>query len=492
MVPLKKSIIRYGIWLVLIYSLLIQSNVLFNQFAYDDALVLTHNSLVQKGITSTPQLFKTTLFSGFTGQLAPLAGDRYRPIVLASFALEYSLWGFNPFLSHLVNLILFLVCLYLLHLLLSKNFSSFLSTIGVSVALVLFAVHPIHTEVIANVKSRDELLAFLFILLAWILYWNNKSGTSLVLFFLALLTKESSVTYIGVIGIFDYCIKEYKIAEIVRNSLKLIGVLTVYVAFRYLMIGIHVHSVIDIGNSPYSLATPLQGFCTKTMILFDYLKLLIWPYPLCYDYGFNQIPFVDLTSNTFWLAFIILLFLLGLAIWNLRANRFLAAIISYFFITISVGTNFFFDLGAILAERMLFIPSLAICLAAGVAVDRVMKFKASYFTYFLGGSLGIVLLVFSGLTVIRNTIWKDNESLFLHDVIISPNSIRTNQNAAKVYLIKAFSLPNGADRAKNLQLAAKYDSSALTILPGNHYIEIELDSIRVYIEQCKKNNGGNL
>jgi len=141
-------------YIILILTVfLLYGNTIFNKYSIDDQLVINKGSVIQKGIKALPEIF-TSRYS----QLGEKINYGYRPIVLSTFAIEYEIFGTNPYVSHTVNLLLYLVNCLLLFLILKRilvNFNNYMPII----IILLWAAHPIHTEVIASLKNRDELLS---------------------------------------------------------------------------------------------------------------------------------------------------------------------------------------------------------------------------------------------------------------------------------------------------------------------------------------------
>src|SRR5581483_9106019 len=147
----------------------------FNQYALDDSIAIERNDYVKQGISGIPKIMTTDAYDCFYRQMgadprAQYSGGRYRPLCYVTFAIEQSLFGDSPFIRHLVNILCYMVCLFLLfyflHDFLLKKIPggsdmAFLSTL-------LFAIHPIHTEVVANVKSLDEILSLTLIMCTFI------------------------------------------------------------------------------------------------------------------------------------------------------------------------------------------------------------------------------------------------------------------------------------------------------------------------------------
>ena len=132
----------------------------------------------------------------------------YRPITRVMFAAEWEWGGGKPGLGHWMNVLLYALTGYVLYRLLNRlTANTFLSF----TASLIFIAHPIHTEVVANIKSRDEILSFLSCLFAmgsYMDYLVKKSWTGMIgsfaLLFLALGSKESAITFIAVIPLMGW------------------------------------------------------------------------------------------------------------------------------------------------------------------------------------------------------------------------------------------------------------------------------------------------
>ena len=182
----------------IIFSLafLLYSNTLSFDYAWDDSIVITENAIVKKGLSGIPQLFIKSN--------SDYKSDKYgyRPITLTSFAIERQFFGDNANMSHFFNVLYFALLSVLMFNVLHKIFSSY-SNLLPFIATLIFVVHPIHCEVVANIKSRDEIFAFLFSLLSLNSMVNYDSTRQIkqllysVLFFvLAFLSKESAIVFL--------------------------------------------------------------------------------------------------------------------------------------------------------------------------------------------------------------------------------------------------------------------------------------------------------
>ena len=142
--------IQYLVLFVFVFFL--YGNTLFHDYALDDFIVITGNSYTKQGIKGIGDILTHDAFVGAYGEALELTGGRYRPLSIVMFAVEYEIFGLNPFFGHFFNVLFFaFVCCFVL-LLMSRLFVDKNNWIAFVIAL-LFASHPIHTEVVANIKT---------------------------------------------------------------------------------------------------------------------------------------------------------------------------------------------------------------------------------------------------------------------------------------------------------------------------------------------------
>ena len=232
-----------------------------------------------------------------------LAGGRYRPLSLVTFAIEGALFGDSPAVGHLGNVLLFALCcvvlLGVLQELLGER-SGPLSGLSVPFAsALLFAAHPIHTEVVANIKGRDEILALLGSLGSlWLCLRAVDSPrpralvASAVVFFLALLSKENAITFLAVIPLSLWFFRPEPGATLTRSMPGLVIAALAFLALRQSIVSSGTGSP-DLLNDPFLAAHASERLATIAYTLGRYLDLLVWPHPLTYDYSPYHIPIVS-------------------------------------------------------------------------------------------------------------------------------------------------------------------------------------------------------
>jgi len=157
-------------WFWLIGCFVLYANTLNHSYAVDDLIVVQKNSLTQKGIEAIPELFSHSYLFGYDGR----EDESYRPITLTTFAIERSLFNASSRGSHFIQVALYALFVWVTFCYLRLLFGENRLKIA-AIICVLFALHPIHTEVVANIKSRDELLSALFLFSALLFAFKRNS-----------------------------------------------------------------------------------------------------------------------------------------------------------------------------------------------------------------------------------------------------------------------------------------------------------------------------
>lgn len=188
---------KKDIWMMAVIfaaGFLLYGNTIPNGYSLDDSYVTQNNPKVEKGFAGIPEIFTSRYVDEEDNSFG------YRPVAMATFAIEYGLWGQNAHLSHFINVLLYALILLLLFKVLRKIFRD-AHTLFLLAVVLLFAAHPIHTEVVASLKNRETLLSFLFSLVALRLFlawydtrkvWPVFAG--IFVFALAFLSKQDAVT----------------------------------------------------------------------------------------------------------------------------------------------------------------------------------------------------------------------------------------------------------------------------------------------------------
>ena len=309
----NRRIIRYAALICAIFAFALYANTLNHDYTVDDGTVISNNKITKKGISAIPDIFKTAYRAGFWERQEGL----YRPLSVAMFALEWELAPENPTPGHWINVMLYALTAFLLMMTLSNVFKNY-SPLLPFLATLLFVVHPLHTEVVANIKSRDEILCVLFsvLTLKYVLEWlqSKKAWTialAVVFLFLAFLSKENAITMLAIIPLFIWFFTDVSLKKNITTTMFFVGVAVVYFAIRISVLGEMTGSAEHqlINNSIIGAATFSERLATAFAVMGKYIYLMFIPHPLSFDYSYNQIPVVSFGSAAALISTLILLYL---------------------------------------------------------------------------------------------------------------------------------------------------------------------------------------
>lgn len=432
--------------ILFVFAFVLYANTLNHQTALDDYAVIETNAFVQQGFGGIPEIFSTFYWKG-SPAFATANSGIYRPLSLAVFAAD---WAFTSGktveehawaaarLGHWQNVLLYACIAVLLFRVLVRMLRHYTALLPFIITL-LFIAHPLHTEVVANVKSMDELLCFLFSLLALetAFRWYAKPGNALLLlsgFWLvaALLAKEGAVLFVAVIPL-----ALYYFTDAPRNSIFRMGF--VLLAMALIWLGLHT-AIIQSDASPkitYTfndntlvLANGIGERLASAFAIFGrYFMLSAIPYELSYDYSYNDNPITSFTDFRVWLTLLVCGALLFFAIRQWKQRTVLSFGILFFFLTFALTSNVFFLIGTTMAERLAFTPLLGLCMAAGWLIVQFTGALTHTPGKLHGTSLlvtSLLVLPYSVRTISRNADWKNNTTLMTADA-------QTESGSARIY-----------------------------------------------------------
>lgn len=454
--PIKNDFPKWWAWLPALLGFLVYANTLNFGFVLDDYAAILENTSTQKGFAALGEIFSTSYRYGYI----LIADELYRPLPKAIFAIFWDLFPNNATPGHLLNVFLFAFTCYFIFRLLSKWFPN-QQKLALLTSLI-FAVHPIHTEVVANIKSLDEILSFLLCLLSLNQYltYKEKGNMSsiflaMLLYFTAYLCKESTISFLPVFPLFVY---------FRMNTINGAGfqsgpgenanqIQTTRGGFQFPLNGIQWmiiptiifllirHSILN-SSDIFSAAPPsvsdnalmyakdsLTQLTGAVAMLGLYLYKLIVPINLSFDLSFPEIYPAKIGDWKFIVSVLILLTLLGWAIKEFKKGALISFALFFFFITVAVSSNIFMRIGTHYGERLMYVPSFGIVFLISMLIIHFLEKKESSsksFTMPTMAVTGIIVILFSGLTLARNPVWESNETLYNSGLISAPNSARVH------------------------------------------------------------------
>ncbi len=459
--------------------MLLYINTANHDFVLDDFSVIKNNSVVTKGIEGIPEIFSNPYRYGYQNY----EGNLYRPLPVSIFAIQWSISPDSPLLGHLTNVLFYAISGVLLFLFLVQLLPSKSLMLPFSIT-ALFIAHPIHTEVIANIKSLDELLVFLFSILSMKFLFNyldvpkNKKANlkylvlSLLIYFLALLSKESAITLLAVFPLLIFFFSKNDIKQNLKISTAyLIPVLLFFLIRVSIVNEGEMVSLLD--NSLVEAESFGERIPSALLFVGTYLWKLLIPYELVSDLGYHQVP---LSTFGNWKVILTLLLVtggLGLAVRSFKKKPLWAFGILFFAITFSVSSNVLLLIGTNYGERLLFLPSLGFVICLAWLLQKLSKHTESKLgiLQFIKNNplysaiLCIILLLYSIQIITRNQDWKSNYSLYSADIMKAPNSARINYQYG-LELGKKSSWASIPEESQNLQQEAfKHLQKAVEIYP---------------------------
>ncbi len=472
--PSKKLYLCMALLAAALYA-----NTLGHEFTVDDATLITNNTLTQQGLKAVPEIFVKPYRIGFHDRQEGL----YRPIPVAVLASVYNWAGNNPLPYHLLIVLLYAVCIFLLGSLLHRLFRE-RSPVLAPVATLLFLAHPIHTEVVANVKSIDEILAFIGVVLAIsssirfihatrVVWLIALQGSLLLAFF----SKESALAAWLLLPLTWYFFFTPNRHHWIALLSTLVVSTAVYFAFRIYALGslINFAAIEPINNSLAAAPDLPTRIATAIFIQSKYLRLLSVPHPLSFDYSYQTIPLMTFAQPAVWLTIFVLAAIGFVAIRGLQRKSVIAYGIWFYAMALAPVSNLFLLIESTMAERFLFMPSLGFCIVVPALLFSLDRHKRpSLFLHVLRlptslplrAVIILLIAVYSVLTLQRNTHWRDNFTLLQHDVKTCPNSARIRYALGSTYVLeKAMTEPQPEVRQQYLQKGITELETGLRILP---------------------------
>ena len=479
--------------ILLLVSFITYANTLKNDFVLDDAGAITKNTIVTQGISAIPEILSTPYRMG----IMATSNDLYRPLSLVMFSIEYEYFGPNPAPYHFFTILLFAACVILLFIFLNKFFDRKYRGVAF-IAALLFALHPVHTEVVANIKSCDELLCFLFAFagLNLSMRYTETGKIRLVIlasgcFFLSLLSKETTITFVALVPLIFFFIKNENKKRSTHITIGIALAALVFLFIRFSVLGAyHANEISAVNFIDNALAkgdlSPESRIATAILIMAHYLKLLFVPYPLISDYSYNSVPFTHFSNPLVLASLAIYIFLIVFAIKRFFKNHEdpYAFGIIFYLITISLFSNIFFLIGTTMGERLLFFPSVGFCLIVALLIKLLAK-KTEEKGFLILRSPKIsavvipVCLVYAVLVVNRDSDWKESITLYRSDVKKSPEDSRLNFYLGNELTEITYAAEH--DTAKQRQIineSISYLKKVIAICP--EYLEVHKELGRAY------------
>ena len=457
-IPPKRAAI-----LVLIAAVAAYGNSLSNGFAYDDNTVIRGNTVITEGRV------RDALTSPYWPDIVDGIG-LYRPVTSASYATEWMLWNGHPAGFHAVNVAAHAAVSVLVFLLLLVLSAPLPALVGG----MLFALHPVHTEAVANVVGRAELYAALFVIGACLVFTHNENASPLarigrllavgVFFVLGLGSKEMAATLPAVLVLLAVLREDDEDTPLTRvlsdvPIFLLTGaLLAAFLGSRPLVLG---------SIAGEYLAAYLTGLSTGERILTSlsvwphYFRLLFFPLDLAADYG----PAVLFPARSWGpdvvLGIVMIAGGVATAVWSWSKEPLVTLGLCWFAVTILPVTNLLVPTGILLAERTLYIPSVGFAFMVAGVVRWTARERPQSLRMLLI-AVSVVGTAFMGRTVLRNPSWMSTYAMLSTLTEEHPESFLAIRTRAR-----------GLDQVGEVEEASRHYEVAVELVPGEYNLLIE-------------------
>lgn len=391
---------------------------LLNGYALDDVSIIATNPLVHRW---------SALWRAFGEPYWPPAAGAamYRPLAIASYALDWQVGG--AALLHAVNLV-WHAAVSVAVAALARRWSG---SVGAALlAGVLFAVHPVHVEAVANIVGRAELMAALFVILAVLAALeHDRLWWSLMAWTLGLLSKETAIVAPALIvaGWIAGVGRRPSRRRVLAYVAAWLVLVSAYLALRWSILHSFPHhlSVAPVFVGESSLAVRFTAISSFT----DFARLLVFPLKLRVDYSLSERTLVTTPlDERFSLGLLCLLVWMTLIVWAWRRDRRVEAY-GLFWIAVALMpvANLLYPAGVLVAERTLYLPSVGFALALTAWLKDMPGRRLL--------AVSVVVLLVGGIrTALRVPVWSSQQTVARSVLQDSPRSYIAPLLMSQTYL----------------------------------------------------------
>ncbi|HEY1341860.1 MAG TPA: tetratricopeptide repeat protein [Bryobacteraceae bacterium] len=369
----------------------------------------------------------------------------YRPVTTTSFLVNYTLGGGNDaFGYHAVNLALHLANVLLVFALARRLFPNALPAF---LAAALWAVHPIGVETVTNIAGRADLLSVLAVLTGLLLYTRSSVPRTEALFGVALfglLSKENAAVLAGLMLLWDLAFRNDGRKGFVQRLpayAAVAGALVLWEALRLWIFHTAPWPQTTFVENPLREAGFWTARLTAVKVVGLDLLLLLFPLRLASDRSFNEIPVASWHDPAVWLALCVVAALLILAFARRRKDPLMFWAAGFFGIALLPTSNLVVQIGAVMAERFLYLPAIAFAITAAALASRLLPRR------YVVPILGLAIALSGIRTFARNPDWSSHLALMTADVKNAPSSVRLHEMRGEALFL--------ADRTANLDEAIR-------------------------------------
>ncbi len=417
-----------AVFLIIILGFIVFGNSLFNGFIGDDFDQIVNNPLT-RSLANIALFFKgSTFYAG-----GELGGIYYKPLLSTLYTFLYTISGGQAFIFHLVQVLLHIANAVLVLFF----FKFFFSKITSLLLALVFLIHPINAETVNYIANLQDVLFFFFGMLSLFIIHNNQTQKNIVLAYflliLSMLSKETGILFILITLLF---VALHQKSTLYKHLAYSSVVVVLYTCLRFLVAGIYFGHELSAPIAKLSLADRISNI---PAIILYYLKTFLFPKHLVFAQNWFFIT-KDFFNFYLPLLMVSLLFILLLLLhfYLFKYNRKKTLTLLFFSIWFLLGISLhiqIFPLDMTVADRWFYFPMIGLLgiIAISFSCIKMSKRKTYFLTFPL---LGILLVTFSVKTITRNTDWKNNVTLYAHDISQQPDNFILENSLGNEYIMQ--------------------------------------------------------
>lgn len=451
--------IIFSVIFIIILGLFAYSSSINGDFIWDDNNLISYNDDIKTF---------DSIASIFTGSIAGSLGKiykSYRPLQIISYMLDYKFWNYNPFGYHLMNSFLQVMAGLLVYWLCKLLFDDWVISF---VAASVFTVLPVHTEAVAYISGRADLLVSLFLLLSFITYIKYQKKHSIGLFIaslsaciLALLSRENAVILPLIILLYSYVFRK-PLAKKLFLSISALAI--IYVVMRVTILNFEVPS-----KDFYFDVSFWQRLPGVFVAIAKYIKLLFVPTGLHMGYGRKLFSY---TNPLFYFGLMVTILLIYYAVKNRDKNRVLSFGILWFYLCLLPQLNIY-PINAYMAEHWLYLPSFGFCIIVAYCASywwKIDRFRSIAFSITL-----LIIAAYTVTTFNQNKYWQD-------PITFCKRTLRYAPNNYQIYSL----LSNAYVREQEYEKAITAANESIKINPNYPYAYFNIGLAYMDMGECEK------
>jgi tetratricopeptide (TPR) repeat protein len=431
----------FCVLLIVLFGVIAYHNCLPNEMFWDDDDFINNNRYI-KDFHFWPLWFSQNMVAG-----SYLVSNYWRPLLLIIFATEWHWWQNWVYGWHAVSVGVHILAAVTLYFLVNRLFA--INLLALLTALI-FVTHPVHNEAVVYVNSMGDSLATFMVLSSLLLYtrfrqsrkpaWATRSyWASLLLFPLALISKETGFVLVGLLPLTDFLLlskaKTFwgRVKQVAAAAWPFIILGIIYIILRGTVLNFN--NSFNFYNADNAFTThPGIRLMTFFKVMVQYTGFLFFPYQLRVEraFAFAQSP---LEWDVIVGGLLVGLMLVS-AFKNWKTRPWISFGLGWFFIAIAPASNILVPINSVIYEHFLYMPMIGIVLiTVHLALDWAQKHN---FIPTLLKITALILIIFCAINIRRNLDWRTSIGFYEQLITYRPDDYRVINNLGMEYANKGF------------------------------------------------------